>query len=144
MTENSASDEQPESADASNDNEGRGRRSRKKRHLQRSREEALTVTAGLSLAAELLTNQLQWVIAAAPGVAQRKRPLARDLARGFSRAVREVDTAYRELAEAQASLELARDTDAEVQALQARIAAEQRFRDAFGQLALQPLVEAED
>jgi hypothetical protein len=140
VTENSASDEQPEPVDGSN---GSGRRSRKKRHLQRSREDALTVTAGLSLAAELLANQLQWVVAAAPGAAQRKRPLARDLTRGFSRAIREVDAAYRELGEAQALLENARGTLEEAEALLARNTAEQRFKDAFAQLGLQPLVEAE-
>ncbi|MCC2670367.1 MAG: hypothetical protein K0Q72_2838 [Armatimonadetes bacterium] len=143
MTENSEDGEQPELEQITQPGEEPGRRSRKRQHLRKSREEALTVTAGLTLAAELLSNQLKWVVAAAPGSAQRKRPLARNLARGFNRALRELDVAYRELGEAQAALEGVRGTAQEAAAQAARAAAERRFQEAFSQLGVLPLQEAE-
>jgi hypothetical protein len=69
--------------------------------------------------------------------------LARNLARGFNRALRELDVAYRELGEAQAALEGVRGTAQEAAAQAARAAAERRFQEAFSQLGVLPLQEAE-
>jgi hypothetical protein len=98
----------------------------------------------IRMAAELLTSQLKFVVTGSPGSVARKRSLARGFARKFDQAVRDARYLYRELCEAQATLEELRGGPEEQASIARRDEIEQRFLDAFSEVMSLPVEEGKE
>ncbi|MGV3721495.1 MAG: hypothetical protein ACO1SX_11355 [Actinomycetota bacterium] len=133
--------EQVDAEASANGGNGFGRQNRMRRYLESKQKDVEANRSTVRMAAELLTNHLQLLVAGSPGSVARKRSLARGIARQFDRSVREARHRYRELCEAQADLEAARGGVNEIKALAARNAAEARFLDAFSEVISLPVEE---
>lgn len=120
------------------DGNGFGRQNRMRRYLESKQKEVDANRAAVRMAAELLSSHLQMLVAGSPGSVARKRSLARGVARQFERSVREAKRCYRDLCEAQAEVEAARNTPLEPMAIAARDEARSRFLDTFSEVISLP------